>query len=376
MNRLFALLALAPAVGACGRSPGDTSGMSKAVRPFPVEVAPVATRNLDYCIEAVGSLEPEEEVLVVARVPGVVERVAFQEGDVVTPETDLVTIDPARYALAADRARAAHGRAAADLREAEVSYTRRKALREKDPGWVSEEELSNYEARLDKTKAAVAEAKATLDLAEQDQREARVRAPRAGIINEKRVQTGQFVDRGAPLARLIDTRRLRLRFRVTESESVRLGAAPAVTFTTRSAPGRPVSAALYHVGRQADPATRMVDCLAWVDNPDAIEKPDAVLKPGFFAEVRVKVATREAAPVVPDAAILPTERGFVAFVVEGTTARERHPVLGLHTDDGLVEITEGLKAGEQLVVRGAHSLKDGATVEIAEKPQILPPKPR
>jgi len=343
---------------ACGGSTGDAKGGMSRVRAFPVEVAPVATRDLEYAIEAVGGLEAEEEVPVVARVSGVVDKVVFQEADAVTPETVLAEIDTSRYSLTAARSRALLARAEADLKEALSAYDRRKALREKDPGWVSEEELSSRAASVERAKAALAETQAALDLAEQDEKDSRVRPPKAGTINVKSVATGQFVERGRPIAQLLDPRRLRLRFRLTESESVRVAPDAATTFRTRSFPGREFAARIYHVSRQAEPTTRMVDALAWVDNPDG------TLKPGFFAEVRVKVASRPGAPIVPEAAVLPTERGLVAYVVEGKTARERRPLLGLHTDDGMVEILDGLKAGEQLVVRGAHSLKDGADVEV------------
>jgi multidrug efflux system membrane fusion protein len=353
------LIAVVPALAACGGGAGDAKGGAvRGARAFPVEVAPVATRDLDYAIEAVGGLEAEEEGPVVARVPGVVDKVFFQEADVVTPETVLAEIDTSRFALAAARSRALLARADADLKEALSAYDRRKALREKDPGWVSEEELSSRAASVERAKAALSEAKAALDLAEQDAKDSRVRSPKAGTINVKSVATGQFVERGRPVAQLIDPRRLRLRFRLTEAESVRVKPDSATTFRTRSYAGRDFPAKIYHVSTQADALTRMVDVLAWVDNAEG------ALKPGFFAEVRVKVASHAGAPVVPEGAVLPTEQGLVAFVVEGKTARQRLPQLGLHTADGMVEVLGGLRPGEMLVVRGAHSLKDGAAVEV------------
>ena len=61
----------------------------------------------------------------------------------------------------------------------------------------------------------------------------------------------------------------------------------------------------------------------------------------------------------------PSERGFLAFVVEGNQAHERVLTLGLRTADGLVEVRSGLQAGEQLVVRGNEALRDGFTVKVA-----------
>ena len=74
------------------------------------------------------------------------------------------------------------------------------------------------------------------------------------------------------------------------------------------------------------------------------------------------------APVVPQIAIRPTEKGFVAFVVEGDVARERVLTLGMRTPDGRAEVRAGLRAGDQLVIRGAEALRDGAAVRVEAPP--------
>jgi len=67
--------------------------------------------------------------------------------------------------------------------------------------------------------------------------------------------------------------------------------------------------------------------------------------------------------VVPERAVLASERGFVAFVVEGNKARVRALKLGIRTGDGGVEILSGVTAGENVVVEGSDRLADGATVQ-------------
>jgi hypothetical protein len=69
--------------------------------------------------------------------------------------------------------------------------------------------------------------------------------------------------------------------------------------------------------------------------------------------------------MIPQTAARPSDRGFVAFIVEGDTARERVLQLGMHTADGWVEVHDGLQVGEQIVTRGAEALADGTKVQIS-----------
>ncbi|MFP2911585.1 efflux RND transporter periplasmic adaptor subunit, partial [Pyxidicoccus sp. 3LFB2] len=114
----------------------------------------------------------------------------------------------------------------------------------------------------------------------------------------------------------------------------------------------------------ADDASRLVPVTAEVTGEDA-----KALRPGTFATVSVPVETRGGSPVIPQTAVRPSERGFLAFVVEGDKARERVLELGMRTSDGLVEVLDGLKAGEILVVRGAEALREGAGVRVAQGPK-------
>jgi len=119
-------------------------------------------------------------------------------------------------------------------------------------------------------------------------------------------------------------------------------------------------ARLHHVGDAADAASRMVAVVAVIADPD-----HSVLRAGAFAEVVIPVGVAIDAPVVPQTAVRPSERGFLSYVIEGGVARERVLTLGLRTPEGLVEVREGLAPGESLVVRGGEALRDGAKVRVA-----------
>jgi membrane fusion protein (multidrug efflux system) len=172
------------------------------------------------------------------------------------------------------------------------------------------------------------------------------------------VDTGQFVKSGAVLATLVDTARLRLRFRVSESESLKIRAGDTVEFRVDSLGEDRFPARVYHVSQVADSQTRQVEVLGWVKNPGA-------LKPGFFAEVELKTDSRKQAVVVPEGAVQASEKGFITYVVSGGKARLRPVELGLRTGSGAVEILAGLTKGESVVVEGSDRLADGIAVQEA-----------
>jgi RND family efflux transporter MFP subunit len=140
-----------------------------------------------------------------------------------------------------------------------------------------------------------------------------------------------------------------------------------VRFTVRAGQST-YAATITHVAAAASEGSRMVEVTARVDDPARGE-----LRPGAFAEVQVPVGSASEAPVIPQTAIRPSERGFLAFVVVEERAVERVLTLGLRTADGRVEVRAGLEPGERLVVRGAEALRDGALVHIAGAEEATPP---
>jgi len=356
---LRALLLLGLACGvlaACKGGDGSDGRKGKGGRSLAVRTAPVVVRDVVYRVQALGSLEPEELLQITAEVSGAVKEVLFNAGDDVTAETVLVRIDPDRYRLEAERAAAAHRRAVADQKRAESDLVRREALAKEK--LVAEEELIRARQEAERLAADAASARAASEIALQNLERSSVRAPRRGKVNTRTVDPGQFVQAGNLLATLVDLHRLRLRFKVSESESLKATEGQTVTFRVASLGSTEFTARVYHVGGTADPATRQVEILAWVDNP-------GVLKPGFFAEVTLATGTHKGAIVVAESAVQASERGFVVYMVDGGRARVRPVKIGLRTGDGSVEILSGLSGGETIVTEGSDRLADGMAVESA-----------
>lgn len=338
-----------------GQGPGKGGKQKMA---FPVEVRPVESRLVEYTVPAVGSVDAFEIVEVTARVAGAVDRVLFREGQSVTAGTTLVEIDPDRYRLAVASAEANLSRAKAGLSESVAGFERRQTASAKNPGLIRGEEIETWRTKVESSKAEVAQAQAALQQANLNLRDALVRAPLAGTIQTRTVQTGQYVQAGSVLATLVRRDPLLLRFQVPEQESTRVHPGMVANFTL-SDDQMLYQAKISHVAEAADQASRMVAVTALIEHPN---RP--ALRPGAFARITIPVGSTLNAPVVPQTAIRPSEKGFLAYVVEGGVARERILGLGMRTEDGSVEVRNGLKAGDNLVVRGAEALSDGAPVKV------------
>jgi len=356
IRRVVPLLAVALAACKGGDPPAAGAGARKQLQ-FPVAVEKVAVRDVEYAVHAVGSIDVFERVQVVARVAGAVEKVSFREGQEVKAGQVLVAIDPARYALAARDARAAVDSAEAARSEAESGLRRRAEAEQTNPGLIPGEEIETWKTRGTTADAQLAQRKVAVDRANLDLRDAYVRAPIAGAIQSRTVETGQYVQPGAVLATLARREPLLLRFGVAEAEAQPLRKDMTARFTAQGVDGE-LTATIVHVAEVADPTTRMVPVTAEIRDPRRDQ-----LRAGGFAQVTVPIGGH-AGPVIPETAVRPSEKGFLAYVVEGDVAKEKTVELGLRTADGRVEVKKGLVGGETLVVRGAEALRDGAPVKI------------
>jgi RND family efflux transporter MFP subunit len=195
-----------------------------------------------------------------------------------------------------------------------------------------------------------------------------------GVIQTRTIETGQYVQPGYVMATLLRRDPMLLRFQVAPLEAPRIKKGMVATFKLRETTNE-FKATVSLVAGAADPETRMVSVTAEVIN----EGRDYWLRPGSFCDVTLPVGGSRDVVMIPRAAVRPTERGFVTYVVEKDAAFERVVQLGANTRDGWVEVREGLSPGAKLVILGAEPLTDGAAVTVTEVPPpvsaaFLPPR--
>jgi RND family efflux transporter MFP subunit len=364
--RALAVLAIVSSSVGCGKAAQDSNlkkakGVNKLE--YPVQVAPLELRQVNYTVMAPGSIEAFQQVQITARVAGAVDKVGFVEGQEVKQGDTLVTIETDRYQVAVDQQKAALAKAQATEKSAEAELARRQQAVADHPGLVAGGEIAQYETSVATGKADVASAQQALRVAELNLRDAYVRAPFAGVIQSRTVQAGQYLQPGAVLATLLQRDPLILRFGVTEQDAPRIKKGMTANMKLRESP-RTYTAKILLVAESADPTTRLVPVTAEVDQTEH----RYWLRPGAFCEVNVPIGDARQAIVVPSIAVQPTASGNVVYVVdEKNVAHVVQVMLGMYTPDGGVEVTQGLKPEQLLVVQGFEALSDGAPVKISSR---------
>jgi multidrug efflux system membrane fusion protein len=310
---------------------------------------------------ASGRFEAAETARCSARVAGPVREVLVDEGRSVAAGEALARLDDDRYVLAVRGAEAALAKARSSSDEAGRLVARRQELRAQ--GSVTAEDLDLATARATQAQADVHAAEVALARARKDHEDTVITAPVAGIIENRRAETGAWVTVGEELFTI--TRRDPLQMRALIEPLVAATLATGLPVTVR-ADGLEAPGVLALVGQAADPATGRVPVVA------RMTTPPAAFRPGGFARLVLTSPERNAV-MVPSSAIRPTDHGLVVYLAEEGKAVERRVITGASTADGSVEVVTGLTAGEVLVVTGGDALKPGATLLLPDATGVSAP---
>ncbi|HEX7383581.1 MAG TPA: efflux RND transporter periplasmic adaptor subunit [Burkholderiaceae bacterium] len=365
----LAAIALAAALVGCGP---DRPAAAAVAGPPPAEVGVVVAtpRAVPLVTELPGRTEASRVAQVRARAAGILQRRLFREGSDVKAGQLLFEIDAAPYRAALASAQAALARAEANLQQASAQAARYKPLLEANA--VSKQDYVNAVAAQKQAEADVAAGKASVQTARINLGYASVAAPIAGRIGRALVTEGALVGQGeaTPLAVVQQIDPLYVNFTQSASEVLRLRRALDAGKLERAA--GPKAARVHvvledgsdygHPGRllfsdlTVDPTSGQITLRAEVPNPDAL------LLPGMYVRVRLVQAQTEAI-VLPQQAVQRGTSGDSVMVVAADGHVATRPVkIGSASGNDWV-VTEGLKAGEQVMVDGFQKLRGNAPVK-------------
>ncbi|MNZ51141.1 Multidrug export protein AcrE precursor [compost metagenome] len=363
---LVALLALS--VAGCN----DTEEQD-AKPPVPqVRVETLQLKPLAISTELSGRLLAPRTAEVRARVAGVVLKRVYREGSDVKQGDVLFLIDPAPFKADHDSARATLAKAQANLYQARLQEQRYREL--VDDKAVSRQEYDNARAAFLQADAEVAAAKAALERARLNLGYATVTAPISGRIGRALVTEGALVGQNetTPLATIQqldpihadvtqstrELNTLRRALRAGELQQAGNGEASA-TLIQDDGSAYPLPGKLLFSDISVDPSTNQITLRSEFPNPDLD------LLPGSYVRVRLEQAVQPKGISVPQRAILRDSAGVPKVLVVDAQARisERQVVLGNAQSDRWI-VSEGLAAGERVVIEGLQHVKAGDQVQV------------
>ena len=308
--------------------------------PAAVETGQASVSRLSDDVLALGTLLSDESVAIAPETSGRVAMILFEDGAKVETGTPLFRFD-------SGLAQADLSEAKARLQLADASFARIQKLRQS--GNVAQNAYDEALSARDVARATVEASQVRLD-------KLTISAPFPGRLGFRTVSEGAYVTAGTPLVQLDKTDTLQVSFAVPELQERAVEAAKAVSFTADALPGEIFTAQISALNPAIDVNGRALQVRALFDNAQG------KLRPGLLVRVTVKGAEREAV-MVPESAIVQRAKGAMIYTLADDKVTEVKVRLGKRVE-GLVEVVEGLKAGDTVVTAGNAQLADGAKVEV------------
>lgn len=323
----------------CAKKSGE---QKKGPLPAVITVAQAQARTMQILEHSVGEADSSTAPKVGAEVAGRIIKVNIDVGDPVKKGQLLAEIDPADYA--------------ADARRLEAQAVSQRKLTERyrelaRKGFISPSALENYDAQ------DVA-AREQLNRAAKNLSRTRILSPVDGRVDSRFVSVGDWIELGKPAFQLSTSDKLRIRLPFPENAAQRIKAGQAVTLTTPTAPDASVTGKIEQVQQLVGSTNRAFDAVVEVNNPGG-------WKPGASVNGAVVIEEHEQAVAVPEVSVVLRPAGKVVYVVEDGKAVQHIVTTGV-TQNGMVEILQGLNAGETVAVDGAGFLTDKAAVNVKE----------
>ena len=334
---------------------------------MPVPVAPVTKRTIPVIKDYIGTTEALRNVTLQAQVTGYLQSQLVSDGSDVAGGTLIYRIDPRNFQASLDQARAQKARDAASLAYAQANQHRNELM--VAHGDVSRDAYQLATSSMHQAKATLLSDKASVELARINLGYTMIRAPFAGRLSRSQVYTGTLISSGTVINTLVQLDPLYATFNPAESDL------PAIETARKKGP----VLARVHLPGRGSPGYKAV--LTFLDNSVdrstgtvtarvTLRNPDKTLIPGEFVHILLDVGEHPDALLVPQVAVGSSEIGKYVYVV-GKDSRVEMRLVALGIELGaLVEVTKGVREGEEVITGNLQKIGPGMPVA-----PILPKSP-
>jgi len=369
-NYIYSILAFALLISGCkGKEEAKKEEEKKESQTVSVSMASIKETGIESVETAYTSINgylsapariipnPDEEAIVGSLVKGRVKKVFFNPGNFVKQGQSLLELE----GLEIGEIKSCYRKAKAQLDYTESVYKRQKSLNEQNVS--SAKLLTESKAEYDK---ALAEFKAedekihSIGLSDEECLDnssnhssgiVAIKAPISGIISERNVIIGQLVDENATAFKIMNISQLWVEAQVYEKDIPAVSGVSECSFISPVFPNAAFGGKIFFVSQIVDEKTRTIILKASVANSSG------KLKPQMFGELKIPVNKNSKAIVVPAEAVINDNGKYYVFVQTGDSTFEKRDVKIGIKDDKFLEISEGVKEKEKIVVKGAFYLK-------------------
>ena len=398
-------LALYRGWGATQKKSGKRSFQTE----IPVQISPVIRKQMTYSLTVTGDIAPMLQVDLFPRVSGYLERIDVNLGDSVRQSQVIAQIDRTEFLQKVKEVEAKVAQAKANLseleagsrpeelrqaeealRQAQSRFDNAKLHRERVEALFKRQVISKKEADIAEMDYTVAEAqlaasqqnlKLVREGARQEVREGSraklkemeallaqeqirlqntlIIAPFQGEIIRKYIDAGALASPSTPIVNLVHTMTLKIVANVLEKDIPLLKPAMKAKIQTEAYPGKVFEGKVARINTGLDLNTRTLQAEIEIPNLSRL------LKPGMFARIEVVLLEKPEVLAIPSNAVMENQGEKFVYLLEGNKAARRPIVTGIE-QDRFVEVREGLKEGDQVIVRGQEGIRENTTIRVIE----------
>jgi membrane fusion protein (multidrug efflux system) len=374
-SRSLAFVVLASALLAACSKEAPKQPSAAANRPAPEVVAmTIAPQTIPYVSTFVAQTESSRQVDIVARVSGFLDRIAYQEGEVVREGQVLFQLDPKPFEAQLDAARGELQAQQARFTTAQANLNRIKPLAQQNA--LSQADLDRAQGEFDSSKAAVFSAQAKVKEAELNLGYTTIRSPVSGLASRAAQRQGAYINSMSTEAKLTYVAALDpiwVNFSVSQNQAAQWREMYEKGTLVRPANNDYVVDLIMPDGRRfpqrgrinfADPSFSQ-DTGSFLVRA-SLPNPTKELRPGMFVTAEVRGAMRPNAIIVPQLAVQQGANGHLVYVVNAAGAAEVRPVVvGDYVGARDIVIASGLAAGDRVIIDGVMRVVPGQPVKVS-----------
>jgi RND family efflux transporter MFP subunit len=333
-------------LSACARTEGDSPPLA-AAPPTEVHTVHLSTGPITRSVVLPAQVIPLQQATLYAKVSGYLKTINVDKGDKVAAGAVLARIEIPELV-------AARARQEAELKAASSDYERLQKALAQTPDLVVPDTVDQARGRFEVARASLAESETLLGYAT-------ITAPFAGVITQRYVDPGALIQAGnarSEIVSLMDFATVRLQVAVPEIEAARVAVGQPVRVTTDDLPGRQFDGQVTRFTYALDQTNRTMLVEAILKNADL------ALRPGMLVTVKLGIEHKEQATLMPTEALVTERANSFAYTIEGDKA-VKHAIKVGFNDGKNVEVVNGLKDSDSIILAGKLKLSDGQPVQVA-----------